>query len=249
MPRTKKLRLGWSRKGLTRIEDTGFYPDPVVEEIAGRFGIEGTEALWSLKQRLETAGTMYQSWTHNAAGPLPRDVRAYFQTVLDRSHELLEIIEGADDRSWDYIWRTESRLQQDAFDKGDSKLADVGVLRWSTENNPDNLIAEFSDLSDSKNHLKYIELLATECLSQVRRGEAGRRKNQALYRWIYEMASYWERKMGKNFTVTYHQNQPTSDAGQFLEACLAPMDQEAVEQLVSQMRRVLKDRKNRASKN
>ena len=248
MPRLKNLKLGWNTRGDTRFEDTGFYPDHVVDEIAEGFGIQGADANWSLKQRLETAGTMYLAWKHNSSGPMPRDLRAYFQAVIERSRDLVELIEKVDDRSRQLIWQTEQRLQMDAFHKGDTKLADVGVLRWGNESDPEGTIAVYSDLAETLNHLKYVELLGTDCLNQIELGKPGRTRNDALYWWVYEMASFWEKATGERFTVSYHHNEPTSKAGGFLKACLIPMDPEAVGELVGQMRQVLKDRKKRLKK-
>lgn len=248
MPRPKNLKLGWTRKGIVRTEDSGFYPDQVVGEIAARFGIDEAEGARKLKQRLETAACLYLSWKHSSAGPLPRDIRAYFQTVVDRSQELIELIEKADDRSWELIWRNEYRLQWGAQHEGDTRLAEVGVFRPGNDGDAEGTIAVYSDLSDVLKHLRYLELLASECLAQIEPGTRGRSKNKALYAWVHEMSRFWEDAVGREFTVTYHQNVATSDAGQFLEACLAPMDREAVGQLVSQMREVLKDRKKRVPK-
>ncbi len=61
MLRKRNLPLGWASKGFMRFEDTGFYPDDAVSDIAGKFGIEGKmeagDGVWELKQRLETADT------------------------------------------------------------------------------------------------------------------------------------------------------------------------------------------------
>ena len=245
MPRLKNLRLGWNRRAGTRREDTGFYADHVVNEIAKEFGIQGSEAIWSLKQRLETAGTMYLARKHDLSGPASREIRSYFETVVERSRDLITLVEKADDRSWDFIWRAEQRLQFDALHNGDTRLADVGMLHWRNESDPEEFIATYSDLDDALKHLKYVELLATECLAQVELGKPGRTGNKALYWWVYEMTAFWEEATGEKFTVTYHRNEPTSTAGQFLLACLTPMDSAAIRQLVGQMRQVLKDRKKR----
>ena len=247
MPRIKNLPLEWTRKGSMRFEDTGFYPDDVLLDIARQFGIDGDvtpgNGVWDLKQRLETAGTMYVAAKHNTAGPQPRDVRAYFQTLIEQADDLLELLERVDEISWQYIWQTENSLQMDAMYKGDNRLFDVGVMR--RVNPDDSRELEYTDLAEVPNHLRYVKLLASECLEKVREAPAGRKKNQALHMWVYAMASHWERKMGREFTVSYHQNVPTSQAGQFLEVCLRPMDVAALPELVSQMRQVLKDRKNR----
>lgn len=248
MARRKNLPLGWASRGITRVRDTGFYPDAVVRDIARKFSVEGAEAESALKQRLESAGTSYQAWKHNTAGPAPRAVRAYFQAVIDRSSELIDLIEKADDRSWQFIWRTEHQLQWDAIHSGDTRLADIGVLRPGNENDPAGTVAVYTDLGETLKHLRYIELLAQECLGQVQLRSPGQRRNQALYWWVYNMSAFWEKLTGKELAVTYYRKVPTSEAGQFLEACLAPMDREAVERLVSQMRAVQDDRKRPTEK-
>jgi hypothetical protein len=63
------------------------------------------------------------------------------------------------------------------------------------------------------------------------------------------MANFWEKELGREYTVTYHQGEATSEAGQFLEACLFPMDAESIPQLIAQMRKILKNRKNLDLKN
>ncbi len=249
MPKLKSLHLGWTSQGFVRTKDTGYYPDAVISDITKKFAIEDAEAQWDLKQRLETAGTMYLSSKHNTAGPLPRHIQSYFQAIIARSRDLIELIEKADDRSWQYIWRTEQKLQWDALHKNDSRLADIGILRWGDESDPENLIAEYSDLNDALKHVRYLELLAKECSVQVPSGERGRKKNESLSMWVSDMARFWEQNLGRKFTVTYHKNAPISEAGQFLEACLTPMDPDAKGQLVSQMRQVGVNRKNRAKKN
>lgn len=244
MPRKKSLPLGWRDRSPMRLEDTGFYPAKVVTGIAKRFGIKGKEEIHGLNERLETAGTMYLAWKHTKQGPKPRDQRRYFQTIIDQSRELLSLIEGMDDKSYQTFWKTEYQLHQDTHNKKDTRMEDIGVFRWGNDADPEGTIAVYTDFHSIVPQIKYMELLATESLKNVKPGERGREKNKALYWWVSEMARYWEVKLGREFTVSDYKNVPTSLSGQFFEACLAPMDMSALRYLYSQMRQVKADRNN-----
>lgn len=253
MARKKNLPLGWISKGSGRVVDTGFYSREFVLKLARDFNVHGKleyeDDVWALKERLETAGTMYVAAKHNFAGPQSRDLRAYFQELSERAQVLLDLFEQIDERSWQILWRTEQRLQMGAFFQGDDRLVNIGVVRRRNDNDPENLEAEFSDIHELPKLLRYLQLLSSESIEKLEPGTAGRKRNYPLYIWTYEMARFWVSTLRRDFTVTYHQNVPTSEAGQFLEACLTPMDADALPELVSQMRQVLQDRKNRQNKN
>ena len=249
MPPKKKLPIGWKRTGYSRLKDTGLYPDEALIKLAKQFEISGAieynSDVWKLKQRLETAATSYLAEKHNSSGPKPQDIRSFLAVLADKSDELNALINGLDDITWDQLRRTEYRLQQSAFYRGDERLVEIGVMRRRNEFDTEGLELSYSDISDVSISLDYLKFLAVESLGDVKKGKAGRQKNHPLYLWVSMMADHWVNVMNRKFTVTYHQNTPTSPSGQFFEACLELLDPAALDDLVSQMRRVHKNRKNR----
>ncbi|MEQ9209959.1 MAG: hypothetical protein RLN96_08990 [Pseudomonadales bacterium] len=249
MPPKKNLPIGWKRTGYSRLKDTGLYPDETLIKLAEQFGVSGAieynSDLWKLKQRLETAAISYLAEKHNTAGPKPKDVRSFLTVLANKADELKALIDGLDDITWDQLRRTEYRLQQSAFYLGDERLVDIGVMRRRNEFDPEGFELSYSDISDIPINLDYLKFLAVESHSDVKKDKAGRQKNHALYLWVSMMVDHWVSVMNRKFTVTYHQNTSTSPSGQFLEACLEILDPDALDDLVSQMRRVHKNRKNR----
>jgi len=246
MARTTKHKLGWTPKGFGRVEDTGCYPDVVVFSIAEAFGIEGRnepeDDVWALKQRLETAGTAYRASKHNQEKPVPREVKAYMRDIAKRSAELCRLLENPDSISWGHLWRAEAHLQQEGILTPGSQLEKMGIATVSEgENGRETFLLEYAD---APKLLRYVELLANQSLVELNEGQPGRTSDRPLYVWVHAMVRYWEDTLGREFTVSYHQNAPTSPVGTFLEACLKPLDEGALDGLVTQMRNLLTDRRN-----
>jgi len=248
MAKKSKPRLGWQPKSGWRWEDTGCYPDDVVSSIATRFEISGEASVHRLKERLETAGTMYRDSRFNMDGPSPPEVRAYFNEIIEHCDRLLELIDDADNKSWNLLWPVQEQLRFSGTFEGDTRLEEIGALRRAHDGDPDDFVAEVYDISEVSVGLRYMRLLATEAGLNVEPGSVGRKRNVALYLWVHEMARYWENELGRKFTVSSVGNLPSSPVGHFLEACLRPLDADAVLNLVSQMREELKVRKNEGQK-
>jgi len=245
MAKPKNLNLGWESKNWIRFEDTGFYPEDVVLDIASRFDIDTCldyqAPAWKLKQRLETAGTLYIALKHNSDAPSGKQIRTYFDALRRGSRELIELIQNANAVADQILGSTTFDMTMAELRGKDGPLVAAGVIRKKNQDDDRKYEAEFSELSDIVQHLKFLEIVAEACEKKVPTPPRGRKRNEALYYWVLNMVRYWQEDLGREFTSTSFAGLPTSYTGQFLEAALFPMDAEAIGGLAHQMWEVKND--------
>ena len=226
MPRAKrKAKWNWSPKGnpLRIGEPAKIYSDATLQTICQDHVIDG-EASEKLRHTLGHQARIYLDFKQDLrTAPRMGNAKIALEELRDQASDLETKLRGIDDLTWNYFWKAEHQLIETGIHQGDQRMEAIGALTRQPPEMPGALSSWYTR-DNIAIALKFLALIANTTLADLPKDKGGKPTNWGLMFWVGAMADFWERDLGRRFTVDHLKGEALSPALQFLQDCMKPLD-------------------------
>lgn len=165
--------------------------------------------------------------------PTLLQISAQFEEMRSHATELLRLLDEIDDASWNYFWRAEQSIIDEAIEGRSSAMQEIGAFR---QTDPLEDAWEFYTHEDAPPVLRLVRLVCERARTDMPAPSRGPKRQIALRRWTVKMLDFWAGELGREVTIDYQAGSASSETYALLECLLKPLDPQVVRYLATVLR-------------
>lgn len=231
-----KPKFGYHARHLLSSYERRTYDARFVEELSARYNIDDPDLVRDLHEFLEGAADIYRTYTHNFDNaPRPGQMKAAYDEIDQLLEKLTDRLENLDDRSAWFFWEPESRIEASVKDPilAEDRQPIIGESPWGHRilHYPVNEGGWITSYLKRDQHFESVRILRNYCSyarKRVGKDARGPSPSEGLRMWIVNVANYWDKGLGRQFTLDYEKGQPISEAARFCIDTIRIVDPEVL---------------------